>query len=63
MKNIASKVWCLLKGEEGVAAVEYAVMLSLIVGVCLASISHVGRSSNSVFLRIASVLAQSTPPQ
>jgi pilus assembly protein Flp/PilA len=38
-----------LKGEEGPTAVEYAVMLALIIVVCLAAISSVGGGVNSTF--------------
>ena len=38
-----------LKSEDGPTAVEYAVMLALIVIVCLTAIKSVGTSANSKF--------------
>ena len=42
MKNFASKVQRFLKSEDGPTAVEYAVMLALIVVVCLGAITSIG---------------------
>ena len=38
-----------LREEDGPTAVEYAVMLALIIMVCIASITAVGQSTNSSF--------------
>ena len=43
-----------LVSEDGPTAVEYAVMLSLIVIVCLSAISTIGANANSKFHQIAS---------
>ena len=42
MKNLALKVQRFLKSEDGPTAVEYAVMLALIVIVCLTAIQAIG---------------------
>ncbi|MDB4766665.1 Flp family type IVb pilin, partial [bacterium] len=42
MKNIMTKVERFMKSEDGPTAVEYAVMLALIVIVCIASITSIG---------------------
>jgi pilus assembly protein Flp/PilA len=42
-----------LKGEDGPTAVEYAVMLALIVVVCIAAITALGTNANSVFGNVA----------
>jgi pilus assembly protein Flp/PilA len=47
------KVRCFLAGEEGPTAVEYAVMLSLIVVVCLTAITSIGTKAQSVFSKVA----------
>ena len=47
--NITQKVTRFLKDESGPTAVEYAVMLALIILVCIASISLVGQETNSLF--------------
>ncbi|QVL34189.1 Flp family type IVb pilin [Telmatocola sphagniphila] len=38
-----------LKKEDGPTAVEYAVMLALIVVVCIAAITTLGKNANSTF--------------
>jgi pilus assembly protein Flp/PilA len=38
-----------LRREDGPTAVEYAVMLALIVVVCIAAITLVGKNANQVF--------------
>ena len=42
-----------LTSDEGPTAVEYAVMLSLIVCVCLAAITTIGSNASSVFSKAA----------
>lgn len=53
MKKFASKVSRFLKSEDGPTAVEYAVMLALIVIVCLTAIQAVGTNASSAFNDIA----------
>ena len=53
MKKFANKVTRFLKSEDGPTAVEYAVMLALIVIVCLTAISAVGSNASSAFNDIA----------
>jgi len=38
-----------LKGEDGPTAVEYAVMLAMIIIVCFVAISALGQQTNSAF--------------
>lgn len=49
LKNFAVSVKKFLVSEDGPTAVEYAVMLALIVIVCLTSISAIGTKANSTF--------------
>lgn len=56
MKSLAVKLYRFLKSEDGPTAVEYAIMLSLIVVVCLSAISTIGANANSKFQQIASSL-------
>lgn len=49
MKNIITKVQKFMKSEDGPTAVEYAIMLALIVIVCLTAIQAVGSAANSAF--------------
>jgi pilus assembly protein Flp/PilA len=56
MKNFALKVQRFLKSEDGPTAVEYAIMLALIVIVCLTAIQAIGTNANSTFEDIAADL-------
>ena len=55
--RIVSRVADFLKQEDGPTAVEYAVMLALIIAVCLAAISTLGANANSTFKTVGSKLA------
>ena len=59
MKNIISKVQRFLKSEDGLTAVEYAIMLALIVIVCLTAIQAIGDNANTAFNTIATEIAAS----
>jgi pilus assembly protein Flp/PilA len=59
MKSLATKVVRFLKSEDGPTAVEYAVMLALIVVVCLTAIQAIGTNANVTFNSIASQLGTS----
>ncbi len=60
MKTLAKKVHRFLVAEDGPTAVEYAVMLALIIIVCLAAISQLGQASNATFSEVqASISAAS----
>jgi len=59
MKLLAQKVQRFLVSEDGPTAVEYAVMLALIVIVCLTAISSIGTNANATFKKIASSLPSS----
>ena len=56
MKSLAGKVHRFLRSEDGPTAVEYAVMLSLIICVCLAAITSIGSNASSVFSKCANSL-------
>ena len=45
-----------LKKEDGPTAVEYAVMLALIIVVCIAAITAIGTNTNSTFSTVGSTL-------
>lgn len=49
MRSICSKILNFLKKEEGPTAVEYAVMLALIIVVCIAAVTAVGANANNTF--------------
>ena len=56
MNMFASKVRRFLVSEDGPTAVEYAVMLALIIGVCLAAITAIGTRASSTFNSVATQL-------
>jgi pilus assembly protein Flp/PilA len=57
MKSFALQVRRFLVSEDGPTAVEYAVMLALIVIVCLAAIGSIGSKANTTFTNVAASLA------
>jgi pilus assembly protein Flp/PilA len=56
MKNFALKVQRFLASEDGPTAVEYAVMLALIVVVCLGAITTIGTNAKATFNEVANVI-------
>lgn len=57
--QISSAVIRFLKAEDGPTAVEYAVMLSLIVVVCLVAISALGTTASQTFATVSSSISGS----
>jgi pilus assembly protein Flp/PilA len=57
MKSLTLKLRRFFVSEDGPTAVEYAVMLALIVIVCLAAITSIGTQANTVFTHINSSLS------
>ena len=53
MKSLALKLRRFLASEDGPTAVEYAVMLSLIIVVCLTAVTTIGSNASSVFSKVA----------
>ena len=56
MKKLAKKVQQFLVSEDGPTAVEYAVMLALIVIVCLTAIRSIGTNASITFNDVAAQL-------
>ncbi len=56
MKNFAQKMQRFLASEDGPTAVEYAVMLALIVIVCLTAITSIGTNASATFTDVAGQL-------
>ncbi|MCX7702429.1 MAG: Flp family type IVb pilin [Gemmataceae bacterium] len=56
MKNVVN----FLKREDGPTAVEYAVMLALIVVVCIAAITTLGQNANSTFNSVGNTIGSSS---
>ena len=57
MMHIAKKMHRFLTSEDGPTAVEYAVMLALIVIVCLTAISSIGQNAKTTFTNVANSIA------
>ncbi len=53
MKNFAMKLKRFLKSEDGPTAVEYAVMLSLIIVICLSAVRAIGTNASATFQGVA----------
>jgi pilus assembly protein Flp/PilA len=58
MRNLTRKFVEFVKKEDGPTAVEYAVMLALIIVVCIAAITTLGSNANTTFSNVA---ANATP--
>ena len=58
MKSLAKKMQRFLVSEDGPTAVEYAVMLALIVIVCLTAIQSIGTNANATFQNVATEVAK-----
>ena len=56
MKNISQSIKKFLVSEDGPTAVEYAVMLALIVIVCLTAIRSIGTNASATFTNVAGQL-------
>lgn len=56
MKSLANSVRRFLVSEDGPTAVEYAVMLALIVIVCLTAIGSIGTKAEATFNKVADQL-------
>ena len=60
MRHLGQKVVEFLKKEDGPTAVEYAVMLSLIIVVCLVAITALGKNASATFNTTAQQLGTSS---
>ena len=60
MNKIVKSVVEFVKKEDGPTAVEYAVMLALIIVVCIAAITALGSNANSTFSSVAKAVGNTT---
>ncbi|MFO0964772.1 MAG: Flp family type IVb pilin [Gemmataceae bacterium] len=56
MSKIVSSVVNFLKAEDGPTAVEYAVMLALIIVVCITAITALGTNANATFNTVGTAI-------
>jgi pilus assembly protein Flp/PilA len=57
MKHLTQAVVNFLKREDGPTAVEYAVMLALIIVVCITAITALGTNANKTFTSVSNSIA------
>ena len=55
MRKFATSLVNFVKNEDGPTAVEYAVMLALIVVVCITAITTLGSNANGTYNKVANV--------
>ena len=55
MGKVTKRFVAFLKKEDGPTAVEYAVMLALIIVVCIAAITTLGQNASSTFSSVGTV--------
>lgn len=60
MRSMLTVVKNFLKDEDGPTAVEYAVMLALIVVVCIAAIQTLGTNAQATFQNVANTIGGSS---
>jgi len=56
MRSLTKSLVNFLKAEDGPTAVEYAVMLALIIVVCIAAITTLGSNANQTFSHVGSAI-------
>jgi pilus assembly protein Flp/PilA len=56
VQAICGALLAFLKAEDGPTAVEYAIMLALIVLVCIVSITSLGTNANKAFTTVSKAL-------
>ena len=56
MNKFMSKVKNFINDESGPTAVEYAVMLALIIVVCIASVTALGQAADAKFVEVTGAL-------
>jgi pilus assembly protein Flp/PilA len=57
IRTLAQRVLDFVKNEDGPTAVEYAVMLALIIVVCISAITTLGNNANVTFQTVANTVA------
>jgi len=60
MRNLSKALVSFLKDESGPTAVEYAVMLALIIVVCITAITTLGTNANNTFSYVGTKIAGSS---
>ncbi len=58
MRKIRESLFSFLRNEDGPTAVEYAVMLALIIVVCITAITALGSNANNTFSYVGTQVGQ-----
>ncbi|VTS01187.1 Flp family type IVb pilin [Tuwongella immobilis] len=56
MRQLTKKFVSFIKQEDGPTAVEYAVMLALIIVVCIAAVTFIGKQAKTAFIKAGSAI-------
>ena len=56
MKNLTNAIAKFVKSEDGPTAVEYAVMLALIIVVCITAVTTLGSNANKTFTSVGAAV-------
>ena len=56
MRRFTQSALTFLKREDGPTAVEYAVMLALIIVVCIAALTTLGSNANATFTQVGNAV-------
>jgi pilus assembly protein Flp/PilA len=57
MRKLQERIVNFIKREDGPTAVEYAVMLALIIVVCITAITALGTNANKTFTTVSNAVA------
>ena len=57
LSHVSRSIVAFLKNEDGPTAVEYAVMLALIIVVCITAITTLGSNANNTFSYVGTKIA------
>jgi pilus assembly protein Flp/PilA len=60
MRPLFQPLVAFLRSEEGPTAVEYAVMLALIIAVCIGAITTLGTNANLTFTSVGNAITSSS---
>jgi pilus assembly protein Flp/PilA len=60
MRKLQDQIVNFLKREDGPTAVEYAVMLALIIVVCITAITSLGTNANKTFTIVSTAVGSTT---
>ena len=57
LSHVTRSIVAFLKNEDGPTAVEYAVMLALIIVVCISAVSYLGSNASNTFQYVGNAVS------